>query len=279
MIYRVIVLFGRALLRALGLRRHLVGLQNMPSSGGAVLAISHFSYLDFVLTGWISHRKNGRLVRFLATAASFRHPVAGPLMRSMKHVPVERGGGGQGYRVAVQRLADGELVGVFPESRVSRSFTLLSFRTGAARMAAEAGVPLVPVVIWGSHRVLTRTHRFSLREAFRAPVLLVVGEPLHPRPEDDPQQVTADLRARMDALMAQAQQDYPVEGSGRWWQPAHLGGAAPTEAEATLLDADDPVVRREAQMREAHLTTRDEKPETRGSTDSPKIPDPHREAS
>jgi 1-acyl-sn-glycerol-3-phosphate acyltransferase len=259
MVYRLIVLVGRVALRLLGLRRRLDGLENVPAAGGAVLAITHFSYLDFVLAGWVSHERNGRLVRFLATAHSFRHPVAGPLMRAMRHVPVERDGGGDAYRLAVERLQDGELVGVFPESRVTRSFTLLPFRSGAARMAAQAGVPLVPVVIWGSHRVLTRTHRFSLREAVRAPVTIVVGEPLHPLPDSDPEQVTAALRAQMAAILERAQRDYPVTGpAGAWWQPAHLGGGAPTEEQALVLDADDPVVRRDAARRPARLQSPDD---------------------
>ena len=243
MVYRLIVLIGRALMRALGMRRTLTGLEHVPASGGAVLAITHFSYLDFVLAGWVSHRRNGRLVRFLATAQAFRHPVAGPLMRAMRHVPVDRSGGGDAFRVAVERLRDGELVGVFPESRVSRTFTLLPFKTGAARMAGQAGVPLVPVVVWGSHRVLTRSHKTPLRRKLGKHVTLVVGEPLHPGPDDDPAVVTEQLRARMALMLEQAQRDYPVTAPpGAWWQPAHLGGGAPTEQQAALLDADDPVV-------------------------------------
>ncbi len=245
MVYRFVVLVGRAVLRLLGLRRHLVGAEHLPATGGAVLAITHFSYLDFVVTGWLTSRGDQRLVRFLATATAFRHPVAGPLMRAMRHIPVERDGGGTAYRVAVQRLRDGELVGVFPESRVTRSFTLLPFKAGAARMAAQAGVPLVPVVIWGTHRVSTRTHGFSLREAYGTPVEVRVGVALHPSVDDDPTAVTEQLRAAMAALLDEAQASYPVRAEpGSWWQPAHLGGGAPTPEAALLLDAHDPVLRR-----------------------------------
>lgn len=248
MLYRLIIWIGRLVLRALGLRRTLTGLENLPPTGGAVLAITHFSYLDFVLAGWVSQQKNKRLVRFLATAQTFKHPVAGPLMRSMKHVPVERDGGGTAYRIAVQRLQEGELVGVFPESRVTRSFELLPFKSGAARMAGQAGVPLVPIVIWGSHRVMTRSHKTSLRKAFGTPVTLVVGEPLHPRADDDPVAVTAQLQARMTEMLHAAQTSYRVEAPpGAWWQPARLGGGAPTPEVALALDADDPVVRKDAQ--------------------------------
>lgn len=239
------MLVGRAILRLLGLRRHVVGAEHLPATGGAVLAITHFSYLEFIVTGWLTWKHGRRLVRFLATAAVFRHPVAGPLMRAMRHVPVERDAGGTAYRVAVQRLRDGELVGVFPESRVTRSFTLLPFRAGAARMAAEAGVPLIPVVVWGTHRVSTRTHKTSLRKVYGTAVEIRVGTPLLPAAGDDPQVVTEQLRTAMAALLAEAQASYPVTAEpGAWWQPAHLGGGAPSPEEALVLDGDDPVVRR-----------------------------------
>ena len=244
MAYRLIIAIGRSFLRLLGLRRTVRGAEHLPTSGGAVLAITHFSYLDFVLTGWVAWKRGHRLVRFLATAQAFRHPVAGPLMRAMQHVPVERDAGGTAYRTAVRRLTEGELVGVFPESRVTRSFTLLPFKAGAARMAGQAGVPLVPVVIWGSHRVLTRTHRHSLLSTLRTPVSILIGPPLHPGPDDDPVVVTEQLRRQMADLLDEAQADYPVRPeAGAWWQPAHLGGGAPTPEQAMLLDADEPAVR------------------------------------
>ncbi|MCW2621848.1 MAG: 1-acyl-sn-glycerol-3-phosphateacyltransferase-li ke [Frankiales bacterium] len=236
MVYRLILVCGRALLRLLGLRVSVEGGQHLPRSGAAVLAISHFSYLDFALTGRLAWTRGRRTIRFLAIAAAFRHRLAGPLMRSMRHIPVEQGAGVAALRAAGRRLEAGELVGVFPESRVTRSFTLLPLAPGAAYLSIQAQVPLIPVVLWGSHRVLTRTRHFSLREAWRAPVHLVVGAPLHPAPGADPHVVTAELAEAMNRLLGQAQAAYPVAPPGMWWQPAHLGGSAPTPAEADLVD-------------------------------------------
>ncbi|MSW65204.1 MAG: 1-acyl-sn-glycerol-3-phosphate acyltransferase [Actinobacteria bacterium] len=251
------------MLRLLGLRRHVVGAEHVPTTGGAVLAVSHFSYLDFVLAGWVAWHRGHRLVRFLATAASFRHPVAGPLMRAMQHVPVERDGGGGAYRTAVARLRAGELVGVFPESRVTRSFTLLPLKAGAARMAGQAGVPLVPVGVWGTHRGMTRTHRTPLGRALGTPVEVRIGAPLHPGPDDDPVEVTARLAEAMTALLDDAQAGYPVPApAGAWWQPAHLGGGAPTPEQALLLDADDPVVRAQARLDAARTPIPPQDPRT-----------------
>jgi 1-acyl-sn-glycerol-3-phosphate acyltransferase len=229
LVYRLIVALGGGVFRLLGLRRTVVGASHVPADGGVVLAISHFSYLDFALAEWALWRERKRCTRFMATVRSFEHWLAGPLMRSMGHIPVDRSDGNGAYRHAVAALHRGEVVGVFPETRVSGSFTLLPFKTGAARMAGEAGVPIVPCVIWGSHRVLTRTHRFSLRAAWRTPVVIVFGEPMPAGGESAA--VTAALHARMDALLAQAMDDYPERPApGAWWVPAHRGGGAPPPA-------------------------------------------------
>jgi 1-acyl-sn-glycerol-3-phosphate acyltransferase len=235
-VYRLVLVVGRALLRLLGLRRTVLGAEHLPSSGAAVLAISHFSYLDFALTAAMVWQRRRRSIRFLVMAPAFRHRLAGPLLRAMRHIPVAKGAGAAALRRAQHRLAAGDLVGVFPESRVTRSFTLLPFAPGAAQLAIQAQVPLVPVVLWGSHRVLTRTHRFSLRQAWRTPVRILVGTPLRPAPSADPYAVTAELSRRMGALLEQAQRAYGPAAPGAWWQPAHLGGGAPTPEDAYIAD-------------------------------------------
>ncbi len=237
--YRVIVAVGTVFLRLIAVRRDVRGLSHLPAGGGVVLAITHFGYLDFVLAEWAVFGHQRRYVRFMATLKSFQHPIAGPLMRSMGHIPVDRSAGASAYRFAIDALQRGQLVGVFPETRVSRSFTLLPFKNGAARMAARSGVPIVPCVIWGSHRILTRTHTTSLRKSRRTPVTISFGEPLTVGPQDDPSVVTQALRVQMEAMLAAVQADYPVDGTGAWWQPAHLGGTAPGEDLARELDAAD----------------------------------------
>lgn len=236
-VYRLIVALGGCVFRLLALRLTVRGAEHLPARGGAVLAVSHFSYLDFALAEWAVWRAGRRYTRFMATKASFRHPVVGPLMRSMRHIPVDRDAGAAAYAHALEVLETGDLVGVFPETRVSASFTLLPFKTGAARLAAESGAPIVPCVIWGSHRVLTRTHRFSVRGAFRTPVLICFGEPMFVTPDTESSAATATLQAKMDALLSEAQVAYP-HGSppGAWWVPAHLGGGAPTTETPTTQE-------------------------------------------
>jgi 1-acyl-sn-glycerol-3-phosphate acyltransferase len=107
---------------------------------------------------------------------------------------------------------------------VSTSFTLLPFKTGAARMAAASGVPVVVAVVWGSHRILTRGHR-SLRRG--VPVTVLFGEPVHIGPQEW-DAGTAKLERVAADLLRQAQDAYPERPPpGAWWVPAHLGGGAP----------------------------------------------------
>jgi hypothetical protein len=171
----------------------------------------------------------------------FRHSVSGPLMRGMKHIPVDREAGSASFRAALTALKGGEIVGVFPEATISRSFELKEFKSGAARMARSAGVPLLPVVIWGSQRVWTKGRPRNFGYS-RTPIHISVGEPI-PYPQGgDPDAVTADVRQRMSEMLLRVQEVYPDQPRGeddRWWQPARLGGSAPTPEEAALLDTQD----------------------------------------
>ena len=200
--YRAAVLFGRLLFRALRLRRVVVHGERLDVPGGAVLALTHFGYLDFALAEWAIWQHNRRPTRFLVTARAFEHPVAGPLLRAMRHIPVERKAGAQAYQHAVQALRDGELVGVFPEGQVNHG-DVGPLKTGAVRMAAQAGVPVIPVVVWGGQRVLTKGQRFSLRRAWHSEIVISVGEPRYPSQDDAPdgEAETSALRTVLRAMV------------------------------------------------------------------------------
>jgi 1-acyl-sn-glycerol-3-phosphate acyltransferase len=237
LVYPPVILGARGLFAALGLRFSIEGAQHLPRSGGAVLASNHVSYLDFTFVGY-GAREAGRLVRFMAKESVFRHPVSGPLMRGMRHIPVDRAAGSAAFRGAMAALKAGELVGVFPEATISRSFELKEFKAGAARMAQAAGVPLVPTIVWGGQRIYTKGRPRDFRRRGRA-ITVAFGEPLTPGRRDNSDEVTAELRRRMTALLEKVRADYPDRPSGdddRWWLPASMGGTAPTLAEATALD-------------------------------------------
>lgn len=246
-VYPPVIALARAVFAMQGLRFTMRGTGNVPRSGGAVMAINHVGYMDFTYAG-LAARPSGRLVRFMAKQEVFDHKVAGPLMRGMHHIPVDRDAGAGSFRNAVQALRDGEVVGVFPEATISRSFELKDFKAGAARMAAEAGVPLLPTVIWGSQRVWTKGRPKRLGRT-NVPISVSVGEPVEVEPAADAVAVTAELRSRMERLLHTAQEAYPDRPAGPedgWWQPARLGGSAPTPDEAVVLDRNERRERLEA---------------------------------
>jgi 1-acyl-sn-glycerol-3-phosphate acyltransferase len=170
----------------------------------------------------------------MAKQQIFANRIAGPLMRGMHHISVDRSAGQASYHEAVAALRAGEVVGVFPEATISRSFTVKPIKTGAVRMAAEAGVPVIPMTVWGSQRLWTKGRPRNLTQR-HVPILIRAGEPFQPSPDDDLDVLTNDLRARMSALLDAAQRDYPETpkpGDDPFWLPAHLGGTAPTPAAA-----------------------------------------------
>jgi 1-acyl-sn-glycerol-3-phosphate acyltransferase len=236
-VYPPVIGFAKVVFKALGIRFDITGTEHVPAQGGAVMAINHTGYLDFTFAGFAAH-PTGRLVRFMAKKEVFDHKVSGPLMRGMRHIPVDRSSGAESYQAAVKALSGGEIVGVFPEATISQSFDLKDFKTGAARMAMEAGVPLLPCLIWGSQRIFTKGRKKDLRRGTH--IRIVLGEPFTPDPAGDPLAVTAELKTRMQALLQQARDTYqgePRDADDTWWVPASVGGTAPTLEEAARRDA------------------------------------------
>jgi 1-acyl-sn-glycerol-3-phosphate acyltransferase len=226
LVYPPVIMSAYGMFAALNLKFDLVGGEHVPRSGGVVLASNHVSYLDFIFCGRAA-RPSKRLVRFMAKKSTFDHKVSGPIMRSMHHIPVDRAAGAGALTHAVEWLRRGEVVGVFPEATISQSFDLKGFKNGAARMAAEAGAPLVPMITFGGQRLWTKGRPRDMERG--VVVALTVGEPLHPTPEDDVEEVMAELKARMSLLLDATLERYPQQPPpGTWWWPSRLGGGAPT---------------------------------------------------
>ncbi len=225
----------------------MTGTEHIPRTGGALLAVNHISYVDFVLGGFAA-QPSKRLVRFMAKRELFDHTYAGPLMRSLHHINVDRADGLGSYEEGLRYLEMGEVVGIFPEATISRSFEIKELKTGATRMAAEAGVPLIPVILWGTQRMMTKDHPKDFSRG--KTIAISVGEPLHPTGED-PVADTAELRSVMSAMLDRTIRDYPADEQppGSWWLPASYGGSAPTPEEAKVLDAEEK--RRRAEKRRA----------------------------
>ncbi len=222
-VYRPIVTGFKGFFAAVGLKFDIVGVDNIPATGGAVIAINHTSYLDFALSGIPAHRRGKRLVRFMAKDSVFKHRVSGPFMRGMKHIPVDRDAGSQAFRAAVSALKEGELVGVFPEATMSRSMDIKPIKSGAVRMAVAAGVPIVPMCVFGGARLYSSDHKDFKRGKT---IAMTVGAPIYATRADNAEEVTEQLRQDMCALLDATVQRYPGPKDA-WWIPARLGGSAP----------------------------------------------------
>ncbi len=249
--YRIVNRFMLGIFRLLGLRFTIRGLENVPFHGGAVIASNHVSYLDFIFVGLTGY-KRGRLVRFMAKKSVFTSRISGPWMRGMKHIPVDREAGAAAFVEAVEALKNGELVGIFPEATISRSWELKKFKTGVSRLAIQGGVPIIPVVVWGGQRIYTVDKRYSLKRG--KAISILVGEPLLPAAGAKAGRVMLDLHARMNELLDQAQRDYPQQPTGMddsWWLPRRMGGTAPTMEQAEELEQQVLAARREKAARKA----------------------------
>jgi len=224
--------------RAIGTRITYLGLENIPAHGGAVVAINHTSYLDWYPAALAAYQVRRRL-RFMIKSEMQQVKIVNFLIKHSKTIPVDRDAGGEAYAVAIERLREGELVAVYPEATISRSFELKEFKSGAARMAQEAGVPIVPLVVWGSQRIWTKDIPKSLgRNKF--PVSVAAGRPLAPVGEVG--EIDAALRLEMTTLLDRVQAGYPRPDGARWL-PKRLGGSAPSPEEAHRLEEAERVER------------------------------------
>lgn len=236
-VYATIIQLARATWRLQGLRFMVTGVENLPATGAAVVAINHTSYFDFTFAGLPALRQGrGRKVRFMAKQEVFSHKISGPLMRGCRHIPVDRDNGAASLDAAVERLKAGELVGVYPEATISRSFEIKDLKSGAARMAIAAGVPIIPHIVWGAQRIWTKDHPKKLYRP-KVPIAVAVGEPILPNlPATD---LTMLLQSRMQHLLERVQDSYGPHPAGEFWVPHRLGGGAPSLAEAARLDVEE----------------------------------------
>ncbi len=225
LVYPPVIVAIKSLWKYLGLKFDFEGEENIPRKDGAILAINHVSYLDFAITGTAA-LPAGRYVRFMAKKEVFDNKLAGPLMRGMHHINVDRSNGSASFVAALRALKAGEIIGIFPEGTVSTSFEIKGLKSGAVRLAMGAGVPIIPTIIWGSQRIWTKGVKRDLRRK-SYPVTVCFGEPIFYERGDDVEACELNLRETLLGMLHQVQDNYPDSHVGQRWAPARLGGTAP----------------------------------------------------
>jgi 1-acyl-sn-glycerol-3-phosphate acyltransferase len=159
------------------------GTDNLPSTGGVVLASNHLTNFD-VFPMQIALP---RLLFFMGKEELFRNPVLDAALRRFGGFPVYRGGGDEwALQHAREVLERGQVLGIFPEGSRSESRGLRPGKTGAARLALETGSPILPLAISGTQHMFKHFPR-------RTPVTVRLGTPIYPFPHESPLALTDRL--------------------------------------------------------------------------------------
>ena len=184
----------------------VAGSEQLPVTGGALLVANHRSYLDPAVLAFVAANR-GRPVRFLAKKEVTDAPIVGSLVRSLGVIRVDRGSGDRAPMVdAARALRAGELVAIFPQGTIPRGPDFFDWRLhgrpGAARLALDTGVPIVPVGIWGTELAWPRNSRlpYIMNLADRPRVTVRIGRPYRPS-TDDPVAATEELMGAITELL------------------------------------------------------------------------------
>ena len=210
-----------------GLRWTIEGADNIPTTGPVLLASNHVSYLDPLTLAWVADRR-GRHGRFLAKAELFDKRGLGTLLRAAHQIPVQRGrvDAADALQAAVDALRRGECVGVFPEGTISQDLEPMAGKSGTARLARQAGLAVVPIGLWGTHRILTKGRKPHWQ--WGVAQTAVIGPPITPRPDEHVKQTTDRVMAAIVECVARARELYPVQPGGEdewWWRGPESAGA------------------------------------------------------
>jgi len=214
--------FSRAVLHPgvrLLIRCRWQGKENIPKTGGIILAPNHMSYIDWATIALFSDGYAHRYPVFMIKSGIFEVKVIGPMMHKFGQLPVYRGRGDAGLvlKQAEQALRAGAAVIVYPEGTATRDPGLWPMvgKTGAARLALTTGAPVVPIAQWGAQAILPygskKLHLFP-----RKTVRMVAGPPVDLSAYTGQRlgastlrAATADIMADITGLLAKIRQETP----------------------------------------------------------------------
>lgn len=196
------------------------GTENVPEHGGAILASNHLSFSDSIFLPLVLKRK----VVFLGKSEYFsgkgvKGAATRAFMQGVGTIPVHRGGGKASeaaLRTGMQVLAGGELLGIYPEGTRSPDGRLYRGKTGVARLAIEAGVPIIPVAMIGTDVAQPVGQKVPSRED----IGVRIGEPIHISAYRGRQEDRDALRELtdhvMEAIRAMSGQEYADRDSAQY---------------------------------------------------------------
>jgi 1-acyl-sn-glycerol-3-phosphate acyltransferase len=159
---------------------HVSGVENLPATGGVVLASNHLTNFDVFPMQFVLPR----LIFFMGKAELFNNPILDPVLRRLGGFPINRGARDEwALRYAASVLENEQVLGIFPEGKRSRGQGLHTGKTGAARLALTAGCPVVPIALDGTDRLF---EHFPIRSRIN----ITLGKPLTPEPQESPLALT-----------------------------------------------------------------------------------------
>ncbi|MDQ6522371.1 lysophospholipid acyltransferase family protein [Nocardioides sp. LHD-245] len=161
-------------------RREWIGGENIPASGGFIIALNHISHVDPLTAAHLVY-DHGYLPRYLAKSGLFDNPALGFFLRGAGQIPVKRETKDAvgAYAAGVEAVRSGQCVVIYPEATITRDPGMwpMKGKSGAARIALETGCPVIPVGQWGAHEILApytkRPHVVPRRR-----VVMRVGPPV-----------------------------------------------------------------------------------------------------
>jgi 1-acyl-sn-glycerol-3-phosphate acyltransferase len=212
-------------------RRHvdrIVGLEHLPRRGPFVIVANHLSYMDDFLLAYVVRLCCGEKLYIPTNTKAFKGVVQAWLHLAGGAVEIDPGDRAQCYRVLRRLVDDGRIVLMFPEGTRSDGSGLLPFRFGAFNLARDAGVPIVPVTLVDTHRVLPKHALWPVRGARASAVF-------HPAilPDELASNGVHDARERCVALIASALRDRCAWASGAD-SAAHLAALAEGVVESLI---------------------------------------------
>jgi 1-acyl-sn-glycerol-3-phosphate acyltransferase len=177
----------------------LEGLENLPSTGPAILACNHIAYLDPLAMGYVVDRA-GRRPRFLTKSELFQDKRIAWVLRGSGQIEVRRGtAGARALDEALEALAAGDIVVIFPEGTVTTDPDLkpMAAKSGAVRLALQSRAPIIPCAVWGTANIWPKGP-YARRWKPRQDIVVRIGAPM--QIEGDPES-PAEWRAAGRTIM------------------------------------------------------------------------------